>query len=76
MLKSLNKSEMSCTSERYLLFLADDLPKDAKCYLMDCIENHRLVVEEEQCPDHSVLVVGASFGMLAEEVWACLKRLL
>eukprot|EP00795_Rhopilema_esculentum_P008383 gene8383-14358_t len=58
---------MSCTSERYLLFLADDLPKDAKCYLIDCIKNHRLVVEEEQCPDHSVLVVGASFGLLAEE---------
>ena len=59
---------MSCTPERYLLFYAEDVTKDAKSYLVECIETQGLVAEEESCPGQEVIVVGAPFNLLAEEV--------
>ena len=59
---------MACTQERYLLFLMEGVAKDAKKYLVECIERQGLVVEEEACPEQEVIVVGAAFRLLAEEV--------
>lgn len=64
---------MSCTPERYLLFLSETITKDAKSYLVECIENQGLIVEEESCPEQEVIVVGAPFHLLAEEVGVSLK---
>ena len=58
----------ACTQERYLLFLMEDVAQDAKKYLKECIELQGLVVEEEACPEQEVIVVGAPFCLLAEEV--------
>ena len=60
--------KMAVNKERYLLFLAEEVPKDAKDYLFQCIESHGLVAEEESCPGQSVIVVGAPFNTLCEEV--------
>jgi len=57
----------ACTQERYLLFLMEGVAKDAKKYLIECIELQGLVVEEEACPEQEVIVVGAPFCLLAEE---------
>ena len=59
---------MACTPERYLLFLSENVTKDAKSYLTESIENQGLVAEEESCPDQQVIIVGAPFHLLAEEV--------
>ena len=59
---------MACSPERYLLFLSENISKDARTYLAECVEKHGLTVEEENCPDQDVLVVGAPFSQLAEEV--------
>ena len=59
---------MAVNKERYLLFLAEEVPKDAKDYLFECIERHGLIAEEESCPGQSVIVVGSPFNRLCEEV--------
>lgn len=59
---------MAVNKERYLLFLTEEVTKDAKDYLFQCIESHGLIAEEESCPGQSVIVVGAPFNRLCEEV--------
>lgn len=65
---------MTCTQERYLLFLSDNVTKDAKRYLIECIERQGLHVEEENCPEQEVIAVRAPFGLLAEEVGVYLSK--
>ncbi len=54
--------------EHYLLFFEDKISQDIQSYLKECLQKHGLIVEEEECPEHSVITVAAPFKMLLQEV--------
>eukprot|EP00794_Sanderia_malayensis_P011886 gene11886-13118_t len=62
-----NSWKRTSTPERYLVFFQENTAKELESYVAKCFEMHGLLVEEEECPDHSVLTVAAPFEMLLEE---------